>query len=195
VGERIGVYICHCGSNIAGVVDVEEVSRWAGEKFPDVAVSRDYKFMCSSPGQELIENDIKEFGLSRVVVAACSPHLHEKTFRGACARAGLNPFLFEMASIREHVAWVTKDKVEATIKAKALVDGAVRRVVFHEPLDPIRVDITPTTLVVGGGVAGIQAALDMADNGYDVVMVERQPSIGGVMAQLDKTFPTMDCSI
>lgn len=194
MGERIGVYICHCGSNIAGVVDVEEVSRWAGEKFPDVAVSRDYKFMCSSPGQELIENDIKEFGLSRVVVAACSPHLHEKTFRGACARAGLNPFLFEMASIREHVAWVTKDKVEATIKAKALVDGAVRRVVFHEPLDPIRVDITPTTLVVGGGVAGIQAALEIADSGTPVILVEREPSIGGHMAQFDKTFPTLDCS-
>ena len=110
MSEKIGVYICHCGSNIAGVVDVEEVARWAKENFPDVVVSRDYKFMCSSPGQELIEKDIKELGLTRVVVAACSPHLHEKTFRGACQRAGLNPYLFEMASIREHVSWVTKDK-------------------------------------------------------------------------------------
>ena len=194
MGEKIGVYVCHCGSNIAGVVDVEEVARWAKEKFPDVTVSRDYKFMCSSPGQELIESDIKEFGLTRDVVAACSPHLHEKTFRGACSRAGLNPFLFEMASIREHVAWVTKDKVEATIKSKALVDGAVRRVTFHEPLDPIRVDITPTTLVVGGGVAGIQAALEIADSGTQVILVEREPSIGGHMAQFDKTFPTRDCS-
>ncbi|EKD89247.1 MAG: hypothetical protein ACD_34C00143G0003 [uncultured bacterium] len=194
MGEKIGVYICHCGSNIAGVVDVEEVSRWAKEKFPDVSVSRDYKFMCSSPGQELIENDIKEFGLTRVVVAACSPHLHEKTFRGACYRAGLNPYLFEMASIREHVAWVTKDKLEATIKAKALVDGAIRRVVNHEPLDPIQVNITPDTLIVGGGVAGIQAALEIADSGSHVILVEREPSIGGHMAQFDKTFPTLDCS-
>ncbi len=145
MGEKIGVYICHCGSNIAGVVDVEEVARWAKEKFPEVTVSRDYKFMCSSPGQELIETDIKENGLTRVVVAACSPHLHEKTFRGACQRAGLNPYLFEMASIREHVSWVTKDKLEATIKSKALVDGAIRRVVYHEPLEPIQVDITPDT--------------------------------------------------
>ena len=134
VKEKVGVYVCHCGSNIAGVVDVEEVARWAKEKFHDVEISRDYKFMCSSPGQELIENDIKELGLTRVVVAACSPHLHEKTFRGACNRAGLNPYLFEMASIREHVAWVTKDKVEATIKSKALVSGAIRRVLNHASL-------------------------------------------------------------
>ncbi len=194
MGEKIGVYVCHCGSNIAGVVDVEEVARWAKEKFPDVSISRDYKFMCSSPGQELIENDIKEFGLTRVVVAACSPHLHEKTFRGACHRAGLNPYLFEMASIREHVAWVTKDKLEATIKSKALVDGAIRRVTFHESLEPIEVDITPDTLVVGGGVAGIQAALEIADSGTHVILVEREPSIGGHMAQFDKTFPTLDCS-
>ncbi len=194
MSEKIGVYICHCGSNIAGTVDVEEVARWAKEHFPDVAVSRDYKFMCSSPGQELIEQDIKEHHLTRVVVAACSPHLHEKTFRGACSRAGLNPYLFEMASIREHVSWVTKDKIMATQKAKAIVDGAIRRVIHHEPLIPIPVNINPNVLVVGGGVAGIQAALEVADSGSHVYMVEREPSIGGHMAQFDKTFPTLDCS-
>jgi heterodisulfide reductase subunit A len=194
VSEKIGVYICHCGSNIAGKVDVEEVSRWAKERFPDVAVSRDYKFMCSSPGQELIEQDIKEHGLTRVVVAACSPHLHEKTFRGACERAGLNPYLFEMVSVREHVSWVTEDQIEATIKSKALIEGAIHRVAYHQPLTPIRVEINPNVMVVGGGVAGIQAALEIADSGSHVFMVEREPSIGGHMAQFDKTFPTLDCS-
>ncbi len=194
MSERIGVYICHCGSNIAGTVDVEEVARWAKDHLPDVVVSRDYKFMCSSPGQELIEQDIRENQLTRVVVAACSPHLHEKTFRGACARADLNPYLFEMASIREHVSWVTKDKIFATWKAKALVDGAVRRVQMHEPLIPIQVNINPNVMVVGGGVAGIQAALEVADSGSHVYLVEREPSIGGHMAQFDKTFPTLDCS-
>jgi heterodisulfide reductase subunit A len=194
VSEKIGVYICHCGSNIAGKVDVEEVSRWAKERFPNVVVSRDYKFMCSSPGQELIEQDIKEHGLTRVVVAACSPHLHEKTFRGACERAGLNPYLFEMVSVREHVSWVTEDSIEATIKSKALVEGAIHRVAYHQPLTPIRVDINPNVMVVGGGVAGIQAALEVADSGSHVYMVEREPSIGGHMAQFDKTFPTLDCS-
>ncbi len=194
MSEKIGVYICHCGSNIAGTVDVEDVARWAKENFPEVAVSRDYKFMCSSPGQELIEKDIKEQGLTRVVVAACSPHLHEKTFRGACERAGLNPFLFEMASIREHVSWVTKDKKEATKKSKSIVGGSIRRVVHHQPLVPLKVDINPNVLVVGGGVAGIQAALEVADSGNRVYLVEREPSIGGHMAQFDKTFPTLDCS-
>jgi heterodisulfide reductase subunit A2 len=191
--ERIGVYVCHCGTNIAGVVDVAAVSAWA-EKLPGVVVSRDYKFMCSSPGQELIEDDIKELGLTRVVVAACSPHLHEPTFRKACKRAGLNPFLCEMASIREQVSWVTVDKALATDKAKALTLAAIRRVPFQEPLEPIIVKINPNTLVVGGGVAGIQAALEIADSGTHVYMVEREPSIGGHMAQFDKTFPTLDCS-
>ncbi|MBE3039775.1 MAG: CoB--CoM heterodisulfide reductase iron-sulfur subunit A family protein [Chloroflexi bacterium] len=191
--ERIGVYVCHCGTNIAGVVDVAAVSAWA-EKLPGVVVSRDYKFMCSSPGQELIEDDIKELGLTRVVVAACSPHLHEATFRGACKRAGLNPFLCEMASIREQVSWVTIDKARATDKAKAMTLAAVRRVPYQVPLEPIIVKINPNTLVVGGGVAGIQAALEIADSGTHVYMVEREPSIGGHMAQFDKTFPTLDCS-
>jgi heterodisulfide reductase subunit A len=193
VSERIGVYICHCGSNIAGVVDVEAVAHYA-ERLPGVVVSRDYSFMCSSPGQELIEDDIKELGLTRVVVGACSPHLHEATFRGACQRAGLNPYLCEMVSLREQISWVTIDKVQATQKAKALISGAVRRVPFHQPLEPIIVKINPNTLVVGGGVAGIQAALEIADSGRHVYMVEREPSIGGHMAQFDKTFPTLDCS-
>lgn len=194
--ERVGVYVCHCGSNIAGVVDVEDVSKWAGETLEDtgVVVSRDYKFMCSSLGQELIERDIEESGLTRIVVAACSPHLHEKTFRGACQRAGLNPYLCEMVSIREQVSWVTEDKVAATEKAKSMIAGGVQRVVENEPLEPLHVPIHEDTLVVGGGIAGIQAALEIADAGHKVFLVEREPSIGGHMAQFDKTFPTMDCA-
>lgn len=191
--ERVGVYVCHCGSNIAGVVDVEEVSKWAGE-LPNVVCSRDYKFMCSSLGQELIEQDIKEHGLTRVVVASCSPHMHEKTFRTATEHGGLNPFLFEMANIREHDSWATNDKEMATQKAKALVSAAVERVIHHQPLEPLPVEINPNTLVVGGGIAGISAALELANAGYHVYLVEREPSIGGHMAQLDKTFPTLDCS-
>lgn len=191
--ERVGVYICHCGSNIAGTVDVEEVSSWAGQQ-PNVVCSRDYKFMCSSLGQELIEEDIKEHGLTRIVVAACSPHMHEKTFRSATQRGGLNPFLFEMANIREHDSWATNDKVMATQKAKALVKASVDRVVNHQPLEPLPVEINPNTLIVGGGIAGISAALELADAGHHVTIVEREPSIGGHMAQFDKVFPTLDCS-
>jgi heterodisulfide reductase subunit A len=194
--ERIGVYVCHCGTNIAGVVDVAEVSRWAGEHLAGqgVVVSRDYKFMCSSLGQELIQKDIKELGLTRVVVAACSPHLHEKTFRNACAGADLNPYLCELVSIREQDSWVHTDKAAATDKAKAIISGGVARVAHHEALEPLRVPIHPDTLIVGGGIAGIQAALEIADAGYHVYLVEREPSIGGHMAQFDKTFPTLDCS-
>ena len=194
--ERIGVYVCHCGTNIAGTVDVEDVSRWAGEVLKDrgVVVSRDYKFMCSSLGQELIQKDIKEQGLTRVVVAACSPHLHEATFRNACKIAGLNPYLSELVSIREQDSWVHTDKAVATEKAKAIISGGVERTIWQTPLDPLKVPINPTTMVVGGGIAGIQAALEIADGGFPVVMVEREPSIGGHMAQFDKTFPTLDCS-
>jgi len=194
--ERIGVYICHCGSNIAGTVDVAEVSRWAGEALKDrgVVVSRDYKFMCSSLGQELIQKDIKEQGLTRVVVAACSPHLHEQTFRNACKEGGLNPYLCELVSIREQCSWIHPDKAVGTEKAKAIVSGGVEKVIWDEPLEPLRVPINPVTLVVGGGIAGIQAALEVANAGYPVIMVEREPSIGGHMAQFDKTFPTLDCS-
>ena len=194
--EKIGVYVCHCGTNIAGTVDVEGVAKWAAEKLKHrgVVVARDYKFMCSSLGQELIEKDIKELGLTRVVVAACSPHLHEKTFRNACKNAGLNPYLCELVSIREQVSWVHTDKSAANEKAKAVISGGVERVIWHEPLEPLRVPINPDTLIVGGGIAGIQAALEIADSGSHVYMVEREPSIGGHMAQFDKTFPTLDCS-
>ena len=190
---KIGVYICHCGSNIAGIVDVEKVTELA-KNLPSVAIARDYKFMCSDPGQELIKNDIKELGINRVVVASCSPRLHEPTFRRALVSAGLNPYLFEMANIREHCAWVHEDKEKATEKAKALVSAAVRRVFYHIPLETREVPFNPSTLVVGGGIAGIQAALEIADSGHKVYLVEREPSIGGHMAQLDKTFPTLDCS-
>ena len=194
--ERIGVYICHCGSNIAATVDVHDVSTWAAEALEDrgVVVARDYQFMCSSLGQELIEADIREQGLTRVVVGACSPHLHEATFRNACQRAGLNPYLCEMVSLREQVSWVHTDRAAATEKSKAMISGGVERVALHEPLEPLIVPINPATLVVGGGIAGIQAALEIADSGYPVYLVEREPSIGGHMAQFDKTFPTLDCS-
>jgi heterodisulfide reductase subunit A len=194
--ERVGVYVCHCGSNIAGTVDVEGLSKWSEEKLKHqgVVIARDYKFMCSSLGQELIEKDIKELGLTRVVVAACSPHLHERTFRTAAKNAGLNPYLCELASIREQVSWVHTDKAAATEKAKAVVAGAVSRVIENVPLEEIKVPINPNTLVVGGGIAGIQAALEIANAGLHVYLVEREPSIGGHMAQFDKTFPTLDCS-
>ena len=194
--KRIGVYVCHCGTNIAGIVDVEEVAQWAGKQLEDdgVVIARDYKFMCSSLGQELIQQDIKKLGLTRVVVAACSPHLHEKTFRTACEKAGLNPFLCELVSIREQVSWVHTDKEAATAKSKLVIAGGVRRVSENETLEPLKVPIHPNTLVVGGGIAGIQAALEIADAGYHVDMVEREPSIGGHMAQFDKTFPTLDCA-
>lgn len=196
MSEKIGVYVCHCGTNIAGIVDVENVSQWAGEVLKDrgVVVSRDYKFMCSSLGQELIQKDIADFGLTRVVVAACSPHLHEATFRTACKNGNLNPYLCELVSIREQCSWVHTDKGAATEKSKAIIAGGVNRVIWHEPLEPLRVPIHPATLVVGGGVAGIQAALEIADSGTHVYLVDREPSIGGHMAQLDKTFPTLDCS-
>ena len=188
--KRIGVYICHCGSNIAGTVDVEQVVKSA-QGLPSVVVARDYKYMCSDPGQELIRQDIKNLGINRVVVASCSPLMHEKTFRRVCESVGLNPYLFEMANIREHCSWVTEDPAKATEKAKALVSAAVRRVYYHEPLETKEVPVNPNTLVVGGGIAGIQAALEIADSEHKVYLVEREPSVGGHMAQLDKTFPTL----
>jgi len=190
---RIGVYICHCGSNIAGTVDVKELVQFA-KGLPSVVVAKDYIYMCSEPGQSMIAEDIKNLKLNRVVVASCSPTLHEPTFRRVCQESGLNPYLFEQANIREQCSWVTEDGKEATAKAKALVSAAVRRVYFQRPLEPREVAINPNTLVVGGGIAGIQAALEIADARYKVYLVERTPSIGGHMAQLDKTFPTLDCS-
>ncbi|MCZ2856386.1 MAG: CoB-CoM heterodisulfide reductase HdrA2 [Candidatus Bathyarchaeota archaeon] len=192
---RIGVYVCHCGLNIAGSVDCEDVAKFAAD-LPHVVVSKDYRYTCSDPGQELIRNDIKESKLNRVVVASCSPRLHEPTFRRVCEEAGLNKYLFEMANIREHCSWVhLRDRKSATEKAKDLVRMAVARAVLLEPEKENTVPIIRKALVIGGGVAGIQAALDLADTGYHVYLVEREPSIGGRMAQIDKTFPTMDCSI
>lgn len=193
MSERVGVYICHCGTNIAGMVDVAELTRWSSEQ-SHVVIARDYKFMCSSLGQDLVVEDIQKLDLTRVVVAACSPHMHEKTFRGACERAGLNPFLMEMANIRELNAWATDNRKAATQKAKAQVKGAIERVLHHQPLEPLPVQINPNTLVVGGGIAGITAALELANGGHHVYLVEREPSIGGHMAQWDKTFPTLDCA-
>jgi heterodisulfide reductase subunit A len=190
---KIGVYICHCGANIANTIDVAQLTEFA-KGLPSVALARDYKFMCSDPGQELIKNDIRELGLNRIVVASCSPRLHEHTFRRALSSSGLNPYFFEMANIREQCAWVTEDKAAALEKAKAIVSGAVRRVYFNQALENKEVQVNPNTLIVGAGIAGIQAALEIADSGHKVFLVEREPSIGGHMAQLDKTFPTLDCS-
>jgi heterodisulfide reductase subunit A len=190
---RMGVYICHCGSNIANVVDVEAVRDFASD-VEGVVVARDYKFMCSDPGQALIKEDIEKHNLNRVVVAACSPLMHEKTFRGACASAGMNQYLFQQANIREHCSWVTDDKEAATVKAKALTLGAVRKAAMLEPLETSSFEVNSNVMVIGGGIAGIQAALDIANAGNKVYLVEKDPSIGGHMAQFDKTFPTLDCA-
>ena len=190
---RIGVYICECGINIAATVDVPTVVEMAAA-LPGVVIARDHKYMCSEPGQEMIQQDIRELGLNRVVVASCTPRMHEPTFQRAVAAAGLNPYFFEMANIREHVSWVVHDRKLATEKAKRLVRAAVARVAFHMPLEPRHEPVTQAALVVGGGIAGIQAALSIAEAGYPVYLVEREPTIGGHMAQLDKTFPTLDCS-
>jgi heterodisulfide reductase subunit A len=193
--SRIGVYVCHCGSNIAGVVDCPAVAAY-GETLPDVVVSRHDGYLCSEPGQNRIKADIREHGLNRIVVAACSPRLHEPTFRRCLSEAGLNPYLLEMANLREQCSWVhSHDGEGATQKSKDLVRSAAARARWLGVREEIQVPVEPTTLVVGGGVAGIQAALDLADSGYHVIMVEKKPSIGGVMAWLDKTYPTMDCSI
>ena len=172
---RIGVYVCQCGSNIAGVVDCDAVAAYAG-RLPDVAICRNQGYTCSEPGQNQIKNDIKEFGLNRVVVASCSPRLHEATFRQCVSEAGLNPYLLEMANIREQCSWVHGHAAkEATTKAKDLVRSAVARVRLLDAQTEMEVPVTPATLVIGGGVAGIQAALDLADAGYKVILVEKQP--------------------
>ena len=191
--NRIGFYVCHCGVNIAGRVDVAEVAEFA-RGLDNVVVARDYKFMCSDPGQEMIERDIRDLSLNRVVVASCSPRLHEKTFQGACQRGGINPYYFQMASVREQVSWVTNDPDQATRKAKTLAAAAINRVSEHQSLDSRSVSVHPDVLVVGGGIAGMQAALDIAESGYKAYLVERQPTIGGHMLQFDKTFPTLDCA-
>ncbi len=192
---RIGVFICHCGLNIARTVDCPRVASESA-KLENVAHARDLHYACSEPGQQSIREDIAELGLDRVVIASCSPRLHEPTFRQLLESAGLNPYLLEMANLREQCSWVHINEPEAaTGKAVDLVRMAVARAARLEPLQSRKIPLSRRTLVIGGGIAGIQAALDLADNGYEVVLVERQPSIGGQMAKLDKTFPTMDCSI
>ena len=190
---KLGVYVCHCGINISATVDVEAVSEYA-QGLPNVVVARDYSYMCSDPGQLLIKDDIVEHGLNRVVVVSCSPRMHEPTFRKALQEAGLNPYYLEMANIREQCSWVHSDREDATAKAKELVAAAAAKARLLEPLTPREVDAEPAALIIGAGIAGIQAALDIADAGFKVHLVEQSPSVGGRMAQLDKTFPTLDCS-
>jgi heterodisulfide reductase subunit A len=192
---RIGVYVCHCGLNIAQTVDCRKVAESvAGDEA--VVVSSDVAYACSEQGQHRIKKDIEEEGLNRIVVASCSPRLHEPTFRQMLKDAGLNPYLLDMANIREQCSWVhMKDPEAATAKAIDLTKMAIARARLLEPLQEETLPLTKRTLVIGGGIAGIQASLDLADSGYEVVLVEKAPSIGGIMSQLDKTFPTMDCSI
>jgi len=190
---NIGVYVCHCGINIASVVDVEALTEYA-KTLPDVVISRNYQYMCSDPGQGLIKKDVEEFDLDRVVVCACSPRMHEPTFRKAIAESGLNPYMLEVANIRENVSWVHTDGTEATEKSRSLVRSALAKARLLEPIGTLQEDVTHAALVVGAGIAGIQTALDIADNGFKVYLVEQTPSVGGRMAQLDKTFPTLDCS-
>ncbi len=192
---RTGVFVCDCGSNIAGTVDTEAVARFATE-LPDVVTVVRNRYTCAEPGQNEIKQAIAEHDLNRVVVASCTPKIHEPTFRQCVAEAGLNPYLMEMANIREHCSWVHKDdRMAATIKAMDLVRSAVGRAAKLEAQDERTFPVTDAALVIGGGVAGIQAALEIAGGGHQVYLVEKEPSIGGVMAALDKTFPTMDCSI
>ncbi|MCD4673272.1 MAG: FAD-dependent oxidoreductase [Anaerolineaceae bacterium] len=192
---RIGVYVCHCGNNIAGVIDPKEVVKFS-EGLPGVVRATDTLYACADSGQRLIKEDIKKYGLNRVVVSACSVRMHEPTFRAAVAEAGLNPFLMEMANIREQCTWAHgHDKEGALDKAKDLTAAAIAKSSFLAPLDMIKVPVTKKAMVIGGGVAGISSALDLADQGIKTILVEKEPTIGGVMAQLNKTFPTMDCSI
>ena len=190
---RIGVYVCQCGSNIASVVRVDDLVERVAD-LPGVVVARKHGYMCSGSGQEMIQADIQDQNLDRVVVASCTPRMHESTFQNTVEKAGLNRYLFEMANIREHVSWVVQDSKQATEKALRLIRAAVARVALHTPLEARTEALTEAALVVGGGIAGIQSALAIAEMGYQVYLVEREPSIGGRMAQLNKTFPTLDCS-
>jgi heterodisulfide reductase subunit A len=193
LAERIGVYICHCGTNIGKTVDCKAVSEYA-RLLPDVVVARDYQYTCSDPGQEMIKTDIRESGLTRVVVASCSPLMHEPTFRRAVQSAGLNPFLLQMANIREQCSWITENRDLATERAKTIVKAAVARSGLNKSLEVQKVPVNPNVLVVGGGITGIEAALQIADSGKKVYLVERESTIGGYMARFDKTFPTLDCA-
>ena len=191
---RIGVFVCDCGSNIAGFADTEEVRTFA-ESLPDVVVSVRNKYTCSDPGQQEIQRTIFENRLNRVVVASCSPSSYEPIFRQCIQGAGLNPYLLEMANIREHCSWVTQDREAATDKAKDIVKVAVSRAKWLYPQDEEQISVTDAALVIGGGVAGMQAALDLAEAGHQVFLVEKKPSIGGIMAHLDKVYPDIECSI
>ena len=192
---RVGVYVCHCGTNIAGVIDPKEVVEFTSN-LPGVVRATDTLYACADSGQRLIKDDIKKYNLNRVVVSACSVRMHEPTFRAAVEEAGLNPFLMEMANIREQCTWAHgHDRDGALEKAKDLTAAAVAKASFLKPLDMIKVPVTKKAMVIGGGVAGISCALDLADQGIKTILVEKEPTIGGVMAQLNKTFPTMDCSI
>jgi heterodisulfide reductase subunit A len=192
---RIGVFVCECGHNIAATVDTEEVARFAAE-LPDVVAVVQNRYTCADPGQNEMKKAIAEHQLNRVVVASCTPKIHEPTFRNCVAEAGLNPYLMEMANIREHCSWVhMKDRVAATAKAKDLVRSAVGRASRLVAQDEKAFPVTDAALVIGGGVAGIEAALELAEGGHQVYLVEKGPSIGGIMSALDKTYPTMDCSI
>jgi len=191
--SRIGVFVCHCGENISATVDCTRVAESAGD-LKDVVLAQEYKYMCSDPGQTLIKDAIREHNLTGVVVSACSPRMHEPTFRKACSEAGLNPYMCEMANLREHCSWVHEKNDLTTDKAVDIVRTQIEKVKQNEQLDPIKVPVTKTALVIGGGIAGINVALDIANAGHQVVMVERSPSIGGHMSQLSETFPTLDCS-
>ena len=191
MAPRVGVYVCHCGINIAHTVDVEEVAR-ATRELPDVAVARDYIYMCSDPGQQLIQEDIRELSLDRVVVASCSPRMHELTFRRAIREAGLNPYFLQIANIREQCSWVHPDRESATEKAKGVVSTAVARARLLQPLEERDAGVTPAALVIGGGVAGLQAALDIADAGYQVYLAEKEADLGGHVAEFPRTFPTLE---
>jgi heterodisulfide reductase subunit A2 len=190
---RIGVFVCHCGLNIERTVDTKAVVAALSE-YPGVAYATDYDYMCSDPGQKLVADAIAEHRLTGVVVAACSPAMHEPTFRRVTEESGLNPFLCEMANIREHCSWVHDDRGAATKKAIRITRSVVEKVRGNHPLEPVEIDHSDRCLVIGGGIAGIQAALDVAENGFEVLLVEREPTIGGHMAQLSETFPTLDCS-
>jgi heterodisulfide reductase subunit A2 len=192
---RIGVFVCDCGLNIAATVDTEAVAQFA-KTLPNVAAVVRNRYTCADPGQKEIQKAIAEHKLDRVVVASCTPKIHESTFRNCVAAVGMNPYLVEMANIREHCSWVHQnDRAAATAKAKDLVRSAVAKASNLEPQDEKTFPVTNAALVVGGGVAGIEAALELADGGHYVYLVEKNPSLGGIMAALDKTFPTMDCSI
>lgn len=191
--KRAGVFVCQCGTNIEATIDTEKVAEYA-KTLPGVVYATTYKYMCSDPGQELIRNAIQEHNLEQVVVASCSPRMHENTFRKAVVAGGLNGYMFEMINIREQSSWVHHDRQAATKKAQDLVRMGVSKVLKNRPLQVSTIPITKKAMVIGGGIAGMQAALDIAEAGYPVVLVEREASIGGKMTQLDKTFPTMDCA-